>query len=540
MHAPSPFANWTPHTWLTYACPHEGFVFEDRAAPLIREPLLRLQEWARVGSWIGWVLVLACAVGPAAAAPATSSDEGQEAAALARLLRHPALRGARVGVSVVSLETGDVVVAHESDTSLVPASNQKLLVAATALGVWGPEHRFETGIYTEVPPDESGVVAGPLWVVGRGDPSLVSESLWRLAEEIRLRGVTKIEGGIAIDTSGFDGQKTHPDWMPLSRRAYHSPTGAFVVNYSSFRVEIRPAARAQQAARVSVVPEIPYFRVSSDAVTIPGNGNLSVDLANLSDGSGERVRVRGAMRVGQLSRTYWRSVTQPERYAAEVLRSQLETHGIRVEGPIRLGRAPEVRHEILEFPGETLLEMVRDMNKYSNNFIAEQLTKALGAERDGAPATWRSGVAVLQEYLQRANLLDAGTVIADGSGLSPRNRISPGALTRLIRYAVAQHGSGPEFLASLPLGGRDGTLEDRAFDPTASVRGKTGHLRRVASLSGVMPSRRGLLAYAVLINGAPGGRVDVDGAIDAFVMQVAGSVEVAPAEITLSRGSASE
>jgi len=457
------------------------------------------------------------------AEPSGDPDPGSEASrsALERFVRQRALRGARIGVAVIDLESGERLLARQADRPLVPASNQKLMTAAAALETWGPAHRFETWIQLEQELPESGVVEGPLWIVGHGDPSLVSESLWRMAEEVRLAGVTEVRGGLAVDTSWFDNQRTHPDWGPISRRAYHAPIAAFAANYSSFRVEIRAASEVQRRARVVVVPSIPYFKTRADALTIPGRGQLSLELAELPDGSGERVSVRGAMRAGERPRTYWRSVSRPERYAAELLRSLLEAQGIRISGAVRVGKVPEDAQDLIRFKGETLADIIRDMNKYSNNFIAELLLKGMAAERTGLPGSWRAGASLVKSYLEQADVADAGTIIVDGSGLSPRNRVSPATLARLIRHAVSQRGSGPEFLASLPIGGLDGTLEERVYDASRAVRGKTGHLRSVATLSGVIPSRSGRKAFAVMVNGARTSRLDVDAAIDEFVSRLA-------------------
>jgi D-alanyl-D-alanine carboxypeptidase/D-alanyl-D-alanine-endopeptidase (penicillin-binding protein 4) len=448
-------------------------------------------------------------------APAKSAD--RSARALARLLQHPALRGASVSVSVVDLATGDVLLAHEPDRRLVPASSQKLLVAATALARFGPTYQFETELYRTGALSGSGTLDGALWIVGRGDPSLVSESLLRLAEEIQVTGIREIRGGIGVDATWFDGQATHPDWKPISRRAYHSPTGALVANYSSFRLDVH-AGTATQRARVSVLPSIPYFELSSDAMTVAGRAELALSVVALADGSGERVRVTGSKRVGQRPTTYYRAVSLPERYAAELLRAQLERLGVRVAGDVRMGPLPSGARELLRFPGEPVAQIVRSMNKYSNNLIAEQLTKALGASFRSPPGTWESGVSVVREYLEGVGAIDRSAIVADGSGLSPRNRISSAALARVVREASTRFGSGPEFLASLPLGGQDGTLESRRYDGAVPVRGKTGHLRRVASLAGVLPDADlRLRAFAILVNGARGDRTAVDDAIDQFV-----------------------
>ena len=228
-----------------------------------------------------WAVLLSIALWGGSSLASAAGDEG----ALQGLLRHRALRGARISVLVSELESGSVVLERDSRRSMIPASNQKLFVAAAALDYWGPAHRFETPVRVDGPIDESGVLHGRLWVVGRGDPSLVSESLWKLAEQVRLLGIRQIRGGLGVDTSYFDAVATHPDWAPLSRRAYEAPTGAFAANYSSFRIDVTPAREPGGLAKVAVAPDVSYFRVDSDAVSLEHGGHLQLALEPLPDGS---------------------------------------------------------------------------------------------------------------------------------------------------------------------------------------------------------------------------------------------------------------
>ena len=485
-------------------------------------------DYVRRAMKCGWAgLLCACLAGLASAADARTPEE-----AARRLLRDPALRGARVGVSIVDLASGQPVFEREPRRLMVPASNLKLLISAAALDHWGPTHRFETPVLVEDGPDANGVIEGPLWIIGSGDPSLVSESLWKMAEEIRLLGVREIRGGIAVDGSYFDGLRTHPDWEPLTRRAYESPTSAFAVTYSSFRIEVSGAAQAGGKARLQTAPLVPYFRTRSYALTLANGDMMELELGRLPDGTGEHIVVRGVFPLGDEPRTFWRSVAQPELYAASVLRVQLESQGVRVSGPIRFGPAPAGATELLRFEGAPLARIVQLLNKWSNNFVAEQLTKLLGAERYGGPAGWETGRQALAEYLERIGVGRDQAVISDGSGLSARNRISPAALVTVLRAGATDPASGPEFLASLPLGGLDGTLEERMQEVTQPMRGKTGHLRHVSSLTGVLlGSDWGgdgrALVFSVLVNGARGGSLDVDAALDAFVASL---VEVPPSD----------
>jgi D-alanyl-D-alanine carboxypeptidase/D-alanyl-D-alanine-endopeptidase (penicillin-binding protein 4) len=205
-------------------------------------------------------------------------------------------------------------------------------------------------------------------------------------------------------------------------------------------------------------------------------------------------------------------------YAASIVRMQLEAQGIRVSAGTLLGALPDGARELLRFEGEPLALVIRNLNKYSNNFIAEQLTKGLGAECEGAPGNWEKGTSSIRAHLESLDLIDPGTVIADGSGLSPRNRVSARMLVGVLRNAVKRSAWAPEFLASLPLSGRDGTLEERFVSAVTLIRGKTGHLRSVASLVGIVaPTDGRSLAFAIIVNGASSNPADVDRAIDSFV-----------------------
>jgi D-alanyl-D-alanine carboxypeptidase/D-alanyl-D-alanine-endopeptidase (penicillin-binding protein 4) len=450
---------------------------------------------------------------------------------IAALLAEPSLRGAEVGVEVVDLETGSTLFESRADRSLIPASNQKLLIAAVALEHWGPTHRFETPVYVDGELDESGSLQGTLWIEGRGDPSLVSESLWKLAEEIRLAGIREIRGGIGVDASYFDAQRFHPDWEPISARAYHAPTGAFAVNYSSFRIEVRAATELGMPAVVSIAPRTPYLHVDSRVRTESRSGPLKIGVDMLPSGLGDRVQVQGVVSPNGEGKTYWRAVTRPEGYAASLLRTQLQAQGIEVAGPARSGRVPPSARELLRFQGESVATLVQRLNKFSNNFVAEQLTKILGAETAGAPGSWVKGAAAISGWVERSGLPHREVTVRDGSGLSARNRVSARALVALLARVAERFEWGPEFLAALPLGGLDGTLEDRLNGEAIPLRAKTGHLRRVASLSGyVEAADRHRLAFAVLINGARDSALDVDAALDRFVTRLSQLGSEAPAD----------
>jgi D-alanyl-D-alanine carboxypeptidase/D-alanyl-D-alanine-endopeptidase (penicillin-binding protein 4) len=457
------------------------------------------------------LLAIALAI---AARPVTALDA--EASLRARLetsLDARALRGARVAVRVET-ESGRVLYERGGDVALVPASNQKILTSLAALRAFGPAHRFRTELLGDRQPDARGEV-GVLYVRGGGDPALTSEDLWRLAADLRRAGVQRVASGIVLDDTLFDAERWHPTWGADSPRAYAAPISALAVNYGAYAVVVSPAETAGDAPSVRVDPPLPYLHVANRARTGPARGRQSLQVERRALPDGEEIGVTGAVALGGEPLTLNRSVLDPTRYAGAALRAQLESVGISVSGETRLARVPPDAVRLLSFEGAPLSDVVRRFMKYSNNQIGESLVKALGARQSGGTGTWANGMAALRAELAAAGLPMAGTTLVDGSGLSPENRVTPKLLVAALRSARASFDYGPEFEASLPIAGTDGTLERRAEASRARIRAKTGLLTRVTSLSGYARAADGeRLVFAILVNGYRGGAYGAMRAVD--------------------------
>jgi D-alanyl-D-alanine carboxypeptidase/D-alanyl-D-alanine-endopeptidase (penicillin-binding protein 4) len=458
---------------------------------------------------VGWWLFAAGAV--RAADPAPPADAAL-ASALARALEAKTLRDARVGVLVVDDADGRVVFERGADQPLVPASNLKLLTAFAALRVFGPSHVFTTRVYANAAPDADGAV-DTLYVRGGGDPGLTSEDYWRLAADLHKTGLRRVRGDIAIDDSLFDGERWHASWLPTTARAYHAPVGALMANYGAYAVEVAGGDRNGDPVRIAVDPPIPFFRVSNQART--GKGRKLVVDRRAVDG-GEEVVVGGSWPHGS-ERTFQRSVLDPAGYAAAVLRLQLASLGIEVKGGVRRAYVPDGAHPLVAFEGRPLSDVMRRFLKFSNNLIGEALIKSLSTSADSAPGSWKGGTAVVRRELDALGLPTAGLVQVDGSGLSYDDRASPRLLVAVVREASHSFHYGAEFVASLPIGATDGTLQHRAEHAGAELRAKTGLLTRVSSLSGLARRADGrTLVFSVLVNGFRGGAGEATAALDAF------------------------
>ncbi len=467
------------------------------------------------------LLALSAALLGLAPASGAARETSALAARLDAALSVRALRGARVGALVVA-EDGHVLYAKDPDRALVPASNQKILTAIAALSTFGPAHRFVTEILADAPPDANGAV-GVLAVRAGGDPSLTSEDLWRLAADLRRRGVRRVRGGIVLDASAFDTQWWHPSWGVVSARAYHAPIGALTVNYGAYSVTATAGRTPGAAVQVRVDPPAPYLRVVNRARTVSAGTRQGLVLdRRMADGD-EEVIVRGTVRAGSGSVTHYRSVLDPVRYAGSVLRMQLEANGIEVLGETRVAPVPEGAVSIFEFEGRPLADVVRRFMKYSNNAIGEGLVKALGAREGASPASWSDGMEALRSALAAVGISTEGLTLLDGSGLSYGNRVSPHVLVEALRSAEASFRFGPEFQASLPIASADGTLEKRARDAAYRVRAKTGLLTRVTSLSGYAELPDGERAvFSVIVNGFRVGAGEAMDAVDGFVAALVG------------------
>jgi len=427
-----------------------------------------------------------CALGLAAAVRADDLTVRLNAA-----LQHPGLRGADVGALVVRAADGQVLFAHNPDRALVPASNQKVLTVLAALATFGPAHCFTTRIFADAAPDASGAV-GTLAVLGGGDPALTSEEWWRLAADLRRLGLRRVRDGLVLDDSYFDAQRWNPAWGNGSARAFHAPVAALTANYGSFAVQIDPTGR------IAIDPPVAYF-TPVDKVQQGRGAALSVD--RRAAANGDEVVVVGRAPARDAT-TIFRSVSDPVRYAGAVFEMQLRAVGIAVDGPLRVGPVPAGAQELLAFEGQSLAQIVRLCMKHSNNNIAEMLVKDLGAQANGPPGTWDGGLAVVQQQLSAAGIDTSALRLLDGSGLSHDNRVTPRALVAALRAAQASFTFGPDFLAALPIAGRDGTLGKRAAGARDLARAKTGLLNDAAALSGIAVTRGGTeVVFSILVNG---------------------------------------
>jgi D-alanyl-D-alanine carboxypeptidase/D-alanyl-D-alanine-endopeptidase (penicillin-binding protein 4) len=442
------------------------------------------------------LLVLLLATAAAAADPAGGPQAGLQGA-----LTDPCLAKADVGVLVHDLRTGEIVFSRNASAPLAPASNMKILTAAVALGRLRPEYTFRTSLRADGPLVD-GVLEGDLYAVGSGDPSLVPESFFLLARELRRKGLRKVRGDLVGDDSWFDAPGRPPGWPARNfHRAFSAPISALTAAHSAVLVHVRPT-RAGSRTLVTVSPFPSFFEVENKSVTSTRSDSLQVATA-VRDGT-PVVRVGGRIRATSPEAEVVRSVEYPTLYALAGLREILATQGISVEGRIRRGAAPLNAEEMAVHVSRPLHQLVVDMNKFSSNVMAEMILKTLGAEVVGPPGTTVSGARVVREWLDERGVATEGIRILDGSGLTAENRLTAQALVEALVAVHDDFALAPEFTVSLPVGGVDGTLKKRLDSVEGQVRAKTGYIRGAIALSGYAQGADGApYAFSILVNDSP-------------------------------------
>src|SRR5262249_19881343 len=252
----------------------------------------------------------------------------------------------------------------------------------------------------------------------------------------------------------------------------------------------------------TVVPAWEYFLVKNAAITTE-RGRTAIAVSARAAGAQTELDVEGTIRAGE-EREVRRRIDNPPLYLGATLRALLATAGVKV-GRLKLGAAPPTARPLADRASEPLSVLIRDMNKYSNNFMAETLLKTIGAEVKGPPGTWAKGLDAVRGYLADVGL-DRGYRYDNGSGLYDSNRFSPADLVKILRAASGDFRTGADFAASLALPTPDGTLAHRMAGGPAEryIRAKTGTLKNTIALAGFAGgTSRPPLAFAILCDEVP-------------------------------------
>lgn len=419
------------------------------------------------------------------------------------IVNTPALPNYSTGIKIISLKTLETIYSQNENLPLMPASNMKIITSAAALTLLKPEFTFRTIIFIDTPVNE-GVINGNLYLKGYGNPDLNTERLWMMARELTYKGITEIKGDIIGDDSFFDLQRTGKGWKNTYGAApYSAKISALSLNQNTIKVWVGPSKKGYPGI-ISLDPPSKYFKIINQTVTSGYRSYLYIARRINSSGEDE-ISVKGNIAVNSMGENETINIANPPLYVASVFYEMLKKEGINISGSYRTGQISGKCWQLSETQSRPLNAIIAEFNKHSVNFIGETLLKYLAARYEGVPGTIEKGEAVIKNkfLIPLVKTQTTGMVIADGSGLSPLNRITPAQFIDVLKYMYNNFELSSDFVASLSIGGADGTLTKRFRNTSAyrKVRAKTGYIAGVSSLSGYAVTKDNEpMAFSIIMN----------------------------------------
>ena len=442
------------------------------------------------------------------------------APAVTRVMDEVGVPAAHVSIYVRDASSGEVLVDLNGAEPRSPASTIKVLTTFAALDSLGPAYTWKTRIYLGGRL-ANGVLSGDLTLVGGGDPYMTSERWWSLVQEVRELGVARITGDIVIDNSYFAPiPATRADFDDQPWRSYNVLPDALMVNFQTSRFTL--TANPQRMRPQIVVNPLPANLVVKNQVQI-GSGKCqgrdrgvsfdAPDDPKTLVASGNFVAACGNYSVSRAI------MTAPD-YAYGTFRTLWTQSGGAIDGAMRIDGLRGDATLLSTYDSLPLTEIIRLVNKYSNNVMARTLLLTLGAEKFGPPATERSGRDAVQAWLASRNIRIPGLVLENGSGLSRTEKITARGLADVLDTAWHSPFM-PEFAASLPLAATDGTLRNRfgAAGMQGRLRLKTGRIDDVSAIAGFVNAASGKTYVVVVMVNHPAAQAGPGEAIQAELIR---------------------
>jgi serine-type D-Ala-D-Ala carboxypeptidase/endopeptidase (penicillin-binding protein 4) len=420
---------------------------------------------------------------------------------------------AAVAISLVPLSGSGITMAINEHQPMNPASTMKIATTLAGLELLGPQYVWRTEALAAAPLKQ-GVLEGDLWLRGSGDPRLVIEDLWLLVQRIRGSGVREIRGDLVLDRSAhepiahdpaaFDGEALRP---------YNAGPDALLLNYKAVSFHFVADTEARQV-RVYALPAIAGMVVPATVKTADGPCNdwrarVGGDFADPL-----RPQFRGVFPLSCGDKVWHVNLLSPVQYAQAVFRPLWEASGGTWRGRARDGVAPAQARRIAAHESRPLAEVIRDINKFSNNVMARQLFLSIGAEGSKQPASIERAQRAVGDWLVGRGLDRREFVLENGAGLSRSERLTSAGLARLLVGAY-ESPLMPELMSSLPIVGVDGTMRKRA-GAAGAAHIKTGLLADTRAIAGYVLAASGRrYAIVAFVNHPNAGATQ--GALDALL-----------------------
>ena len=427
------------------------------------------------------------------------------------IFNDPNFSNAEWGVMIQSLETGEYFYKRNEDKLLMPASDLKLFTTAAGLILLGSEYRFSTNLFLRGSLDGS-IWRGDLIVQGRGDPTIsgrfYNDDMYKVfddwADSLSAYGIDEITGNLIGDDNTFDDMGLGAGWAwDYESEWFAAQSSALSFNDNCADIIVTYNKKSGLPV-ITVQPPTKYIVVVNNVLPVPKDSSTSINVYR--EMGTNVVTVYGNICKGDSVKTYV-TVNNPTQYAMVILKDVLQRKGIKVEGfpmdvdDITTPLNYKKMKKLCTTYSPPLKEIIKVINKNSQNFFAEQLLKTIGLEKEGF-GTIANGVKAESKLFREMGINPESMILADGSGLSRLDYVTPKQFVTLLSFMYKSHYFIP-FYNSLSIAGVDGSLGDRLQNTNAKdkIRGKAGYLKGVRSLAGyAFTADNEPVAFSIIVN----------------------------------------
>lgn len=424
------------------------------------------------------------------------------------LLKKAGIPAESVAVYVQRVDQEQPLVNHQGEKPMNTASTMKLLTTYAGLELLGPAYRWRTELYADGKV-EQGVLQGDLVIRGRGDPYLLSADMRQMLEDLRLAGVEEIRGDIVIDTDYFaDKYYDTAVFDDKPHSPYNAAPNAFAVNIKSTSFHF-----LENKGKLSIEadPDLEEIHIKNEVKLVKGEcgdwrNRLRFTVEPMLEPHANQVTVTfmGEYAASCQDKTLELSVLDDGPYAYNLLRNHWQSLGGKLHGAWRYGKVPAGAEPLVSHDSPPLSEIIRTINKYSNNLMVRQLFMTIGAERAASPVMEADSIHVIQAWLASKGLRFPELILENGSGLSRNERISAQHMAAFLLAAYASPVM-PEYLSALPIPSVDGTMANRLRNSPSrgSAHLKTGTITGVSALAGYVHDHKGRRWVTVIMVNDP-------------------------------------
>ncbi|HTI18963.1 MAG TPA: D-alanyl-D-alanine carboxypeptidase/D-alanyl-D-alanine-endopeptidase [Trinickia sp.] len=415
-------------------------------------------------------------------------------ASVMRALERSKVPLSSVSVVIERIGTTSPVVAVNAAKPMMPASTMKLVTTYSGLEILGPDYRWRTRAYADGTVDANGMLHGDLYIQGTGDPKLVPEELIDLVDRIRKAGITGIDGALVLDKQFFDSStRDLPPFDDDVSAPYNVGPDPLLYAFKSLSFTVTPSSGG--SVSIEVVPELAQLKIENSLRARPGacrSAEAAMPSVTPEQDGTLQALFSGEYPVRCGARTVNLAVLDHSAFFAGGFLALWRQQGGSFNGTTREAAVPAGARLVATHEGPPLGEIVRDINKFSNNVMARNLFLTIGAVSGKPPATPEKSAQAIERFLGAHGLAMPEVALFNGSGLTREEHISALSLADLLQAANASPVA-QVFVASLPVAGIDGTMRNRLRnDPVlGNAHIKTGTLRDVRAIAGYVAAANG-------------------------------------------------